>query len=151
MKESFYVWTILPLTPVLLVAFYYVFLRQFYMGHKSKKWSLTKAKVIAKSLGIHSYRRINKYYPIVTYKYNLQGNEYTGNNFSFCKEYYISEAEAQNRIAAFEVGDDIDVFINTQNPKQSVINAGYDKVGLWMVVTAFALIPLALIGAAVTQ
>lgn len=114
-------------------------IRQLYLIRKIRTWPITEAVVVDSSVGSQSggigdYRlitegvdRVKRFYPKVTYEYNIGGRVYRSNNVIFGANRYYTAAEIKALMTKLQPGSHIPVHYNPSNVRESFIDAGVES------------------------
>lgn len=96
---------------VMATSFGFALLYSVYSHIQSNGWQQSKATVI----GIENRPKSAE----LRYTYNVDGKDFTGDKFAFLSEGTIFDKMLIND--RYHVGDQIEVYVNTSNPNQSVV------------------------------
>jgi hypothetical protein len=100
--------------------------KKLFYASMSKSWKKSRAEIIESDIGTEwtDTDSARKYYrPTIRYKYTFEMKIYENDNYNFLIE-DLSKMEAQALIKNYQLGKEIDIFVNPFNPRISVIEPG---------------------------
>lgn len=87
---------------------------------KSKYWVKQAATVTTSSFD----RKGNTYSPKLIYKYSVKNHEYMNDTYTYLGTSTISKSQSIKIAQQHPVGTEISIFVNPDNPEQSVVIPG---------------------------
>lgn len=130
-------WLYTAIASILVVGTTVYFLYPYYLGYRSREWELVRAKVLKNGWDDGLIHRATLYFPVVRYTYTYKGVKYYGDKYSFVREYRNSKKDAWELAKKYAESSKIDVYVNKNNPRLSVINSGVTFWQLSRVVVVF--------------
>lgn len=103
-------------------------------GYQTKGWQLTNGIVIdgVEKKSLFSFSRVAMHsYDLFVYKYEVNGYEYTGSKIGFGTNSVNKE---------YEIGNQVDVYFDSNKPENAVILVGVNKGSLLSVIVGVFLI-----------
>ena len=109
--------------------------KSFYFGISSSKWPKVKASVKTSSID----RIQNLYSPKIIYEYVARGARQINDTYTYMGLGHFSKSRAIETAQLYPVGREIDIHVNPDNPKVSVILPGIHWVhyASFILVTGF--------------
>jgi hypothetical protein len=95
-------------------------LRSIWLGRRSLAWARRSAVVTVSAVD----RESNIYYPNVIYAYSVGGREYTDGTYSFAKGDAATKQWCTEFVQRHPVGATIQIYVNPEEPSESVIEPG---------------------------
>jgi hypothetical protein len=111
-------------------------IRYNYMINEITSWPKINATIAKASTGTGKnayidYRliafgksKLDKYYPKITYKYTIDGNNYQSTNVVYGNTYYYNTTDIKALMTKLTPGTVIPIFYNPNNPKEAYIFPG---------------------------
>lgn len=107
-------------------------------GMESKNWPVVTGEILSATLETFEKRTdngVNVYHqPMVTYRYEVQGRAYIGDQLRISSPMVFTESEledAEAYLKPYEVGTSVPVRYHPNNPEQSTLKTGYNPL-LWL-------------------
>ncbi len=112
------------------------------LGNASEKWDDREGRVISAEVEKSRERSSTggrsgwQYYAKISYRYSVDGVEYTGTRLRFDDPPGGSDEsgkrEAEEFLARFPMGEPISVYVNPYDPTEAVLEQGTSDLGVWM-------------------
>jgi len=106
----------------------------------AKSWNATQATVISSKVKSHSDDDGTTYSPYIAYRYEVGGEEYLGDQYTFLSASSSGRAGKVAIVKQYPKGHTFTVFVNPENPAESVIKREASRSLL------FGLFPLIFVG-----
>ena len=105
----------------------------YFLGKQAeevKKWPSVKGVVVDSKVVSHLDSESNQtmYAPAITYRYKVDGKEFTCSNFGFVNVSYNDGFEAEKIVKSYPVGKEVTVYYNPKNPYKAVLNKNTTKL-----------------------
>ncbi|OEE46843.1 hypothetical protein A1OS_08415 [Enterovibrio norvegicus] len=136
-KKYLRILLILLFSPMLLLLVYVAVGTPVKIGfgcYISKNWNVIPAKIIHAEVDSLKYQDTNgrwktAYSPKVSYEYNYDGTVYVGNRYAWVKSYDNDELHdaAKRLVYSKQQGKEIEIFVNPENPSESVVERMCDS------------------------
>lgn len=101
-------------------------------SHHATTWPKTEGTVIS-SKTVRGRSKRSPFYPAVSYRYFVNGEVFVGQRISYCNCDSGSESSAAAIADRFPVSSVVNVYVNPQQPTDSVLIAGKVPVKTWLV------------------
>ncbi len=96
---------------------------------ETEKWPTVEGVVVSATVNTHESDGSTMYKPVITYKYSVNGKEYTSPKLSF-SDYSSSNSDyAYETVNKYPKGTKVTVFYNPEKPYKAVLEPG---VGLFV-------------------
>ncbi len=105
---------------------------QFARGKATERWQPCEAKVL--STGTKTYRSEvgpNEHKPTIRYEYRYGGKRYTGRRVKYGNIWTERLSRPKVHLVGVNNGDELQVFVNPDQPRQSVLYRGYEGNIVW--------------------
>jgi len=120
----------------------YVSIERFLDGQSSMSWPTTQGKVISSAVEEDQHSRIKKSFkPRIEYQYALEKKEYVGSEISHHDVGYGDRVNADNIVAKYPVGFQLDVYYDPDDYSRAVLEPGNS----WRAYL-FLAVPIAMLG-----
>nr|WP_163391586.1 DUF3592 domain-containing protein [Enterovibrio norvegicus] len=136
-KKYLRILLILLFSPMLLLLVYVSVGTPMKIGfgcYISKNWNAIPAKIIHAEVDYLKYKDTNgrwktAYSPKVSYQYHHGGTVYVGNRYAWVKSYDNDELHdaAKRLVYSKQQGKEIKIFVNPENPSESVVERMCDS------------------------
>ncbi|BBB33437.1 hypothetical protein TTHT_1994 [Thermotomaculum hydrothermale] len=105
---------------VLLFVVGYIFIKQ---AKKVEKWPSVKGVVVESKVVSHLDSESNQtmYAPAITYRYKVDGKEYTCSDYGALNISYSFASEAERIVNNYPEGKEVIVYYNPENPYKAVL------------------------------
>jgi hypothetical protein len=104
------------------VALLYYSASRWWYSSLSKKWSSTQGYISESRMG--GCNRKGTCWPVITYRYNVLGQSYEGNNIlAFSNDGY-PKAQANEKLLKYKAGTNANVFYDPSDPRSSCLEPG---------------------------
>jgi Protein of unknown function (DUF3592) len=97
-------------------------LRNLWLSLRSKYWNIVEGEIKESYVKITQYRG-KAYYPIISYRYNVDGLDYEGNKIKY-GGMWRTESVANDYCERYRVGDKVKVSFDPMNHDRSVLEPG---------------------------
>jgi len=99
---------------------------QFYEEKMARTWPKTEATIVSMKIEVIS-GKYTRWMPIYTYRYTINGKQYTNNRQSIGKSIiYENSKDAQLNVAKHPTGSTIPIHYNPESPENSTISISFD-------------------------
>src|SRR5262245_47532635 len=105
------------------LGFFVAVATNFVFGLRSRNWPTLRATILATNI---KQVRINRYVPIVRYRYAVSGCNYEGARMMFGYFATPDSAGAERVLSGFGVGSVVDIRVSPAKAQRSVIVPGID-------------------------
>jgi len=103
---------------------------------ESENWVPTTAQIITGNIIARRGSKNTSYVLDITYAYNVLGQSYESNQFSFGSKGtgYDTRKKAEGMLAKYPTGSHATIYHNPNNPQQAVLERKYDSTGVILAV-----------------
>lgn len=104
-------------------------IRSYLMGCASKKWRKHTGKVQKIFVKTRKYKseydHVEESTPKIKYVYTVSSTQYVSSKYAYGDLWCSDYGDTAMRVSGINVGQNVDIYINPRNPRQSVIVRGY--------------------------
>jgi hypothetical protein len=104
-----------------------IFIRGLILGRASRDWKKVKGVVTDAYIERRECESGTTYYPKITYKYQIEGQNYEAHEWSY-NVINGNEDEVQEIIDRHPVGHGIDVYYDPMKPSRAILDPGLNSV-----------------------
>ena len=109
----------------LVIGLIFVFVGYYVVkgAKKVEKWPATKGVVVDSKVVSHLDSESNQtmFAPAITYRFKVEGKEYTSSDYGFMNMSYNNPRKAEDIVKKYPVGKEITVYYNPENPYKAVL------------------------------
>lgn len=126
--ENILIFILSALFLVILVWTTYQSFIALYKSNKSRNWNKTKAQILSCSVSEKIDQDGTDYKANITYRYAVNGIEYTSDNIAFIGLLYMSSKVAEFQSSQFPEKSNATVYYNPDNHSESVLIPGFTRL-----------------------
>jgi len=104
--------------------------KRYKSGKSSQNWPSAEGVILTSEVKTDLGKSDDvdpKYTAAITYRYTVEGYEYTGNRVSFAGQTFLKKGRADSLVMRYNKGKRVKVYYNPETPHVSVLEAGADS------------------------
>jgi hypothetical protein len=122
---------------------FYFGMNQLETAKASENWPMTKGEISSSEIDKTRKDNRDRYSADITYRYTVDGTNYTGRRLSFGEMISDNYEDAAAIVEKFPKGKDVEVYYDPQNPRDCVLEPGMKGKGIYVIQGAGVLFFLA--------